>query len=343
MRSVLFLTVILVFSQFVYAAPVLKWEDLQKNIDSWLAGPVSLIATPKEKEIFRRLQTPAEKMQFIKIFWARRDPILRTRENEFKEEFYSRAEYANQNFAEGNVPGWNTARGQVYIIFGPPSRVDQQVVSESTRPALLWVYDRTPSREIPANEALMFIFRDFKYVLAPPNPQQGDTIGEAQRSVDSSFRYQTIPSMVQRAFLQVADATVIDESKNYQQLLTSVETTEKFQLSGIEFEARTLQTNPLRIRAVIPVKDAPVYDEGNRIFAELYFKQELKKGDRLVASNQHLASFTWDPKTFEQLNEIAVDLPALENVPSGPYELALTVQDRISNISETRKIPVTIP
>jgi GWxTD domain-containing protein len=343
MRSVVFLISILVLSQFVYAVPALKWEDLQKNIDSWLAGPVSLIATPQEKEIFRRLQTPAEKMQFIKIFWARRDPILRTRENEFKQEFYSRVEYANQNFAEGNVPGWNTARGQVYIIFGPPSRVDPQVVAESTRPALLWVYDRIPSREIPANEALMFIFRDFKYVLAPPNPQQGDTIGEAQRSVDSSFRYQTIPSMVQRAFMEVADATVVDERKNYKQLLTSVETTEKFALSGIEFEAHTLQTDPLRMQVRIPVKDAPVYDEGNRIFAELYFKQDLKKADRVLASNQHVASFSWDPKTFEQLKEIVVDLPALEHVPAGEYELALTVQDRISNISETRKFPVTIP
>src|SRR5213593_2611014 len=109
------------------AATQITWEDLKKNIDSWIKGPVSLIATEQEKDVFKKLQTPEEKMQFIKIFWARRDPILRTYENEFKEEFNRRVDYANENYAEKGTPGWQTARGQVYILFGPPSREDKHI------------------------------------------------------------------------------------------------------------------------------------------------------------------------------------------------------------------------
>jgi GWxTD domain-containing protein len=327
-----------IFIQFLFAAEPLKWTDLQKNINSWIEGPVGLIATADEKQTFQRLQTPAEKMQFIKIFWARRDTVLRTRENEFKEAFYDRVDYANKNFAESQTPGWKTARGQVYIIFGPPSREDKRVLPDSSRPALLWVYDKIPSKEIPANEALLFLYRDFKYVLAPPSVQPGDSIGEEQRRMDNSFRYQSIPSLVQRAFADAAENNVFDKKKDYRNLLSSVEATEKFGMEGIEFEVRKVQADPLKVEVVLKKESAPVYDDVNKIFAELYFKQELKKGDRVVASNQHVASFSWDQKTFENLQDIVVPLPQLDTPADPESELWVTVQDRISNISETRKI-----
>ena len=168
------------FAAVAMAADQLTWEDLKKNIDSWIRGPVSLIATDQEKTVFAKLKSPEEKMQFIKIFWARRDPLLRTSENEFKQEFYQRVDYANANFAEGDQSGWDTARGQVYILFGPPSREEKRILAESSRPVLLWVYDRIPSDQIPKNEALMFVWRDIKYVLAPPSADPGDSFGEHQ-------------------------------------------------------------------------------------------------------------------------------------------------------------------
>ncbi len=160
-----------------FAATQITWEDLRKNIDTWIDGPASLIATDQEVNTFKKLQTPEEKMEFIKIFWARRDPILRTFENEYKEEFNQRVDYANEHFAEADMPGWKTARGQVYVVFGPPSREEKRSVAESNRPALLWVYDKIKSTAIPSNEALMFVWRDIKYVLLPPNPDPAPRSG----------------------------------------------------------------------------------------------------------------------------------------------------------------------
>jgi len=331
------LPLLLLLTAFAYADTPISWNQLQANIDSWLQGPVQLILTQQEKDVYKKLKTPEEKMGFIKIFWARRDPILRTYENEFKQEFYRRVDYANANFAEGNTPGWKTARGQVYIQFGAPSRIDHQSVDGSSRPGLLWVYDNIPSNKIPKNEALFFVYRDLKYVLLPPTPDPGDTIAAQQREVDSAFRYQSIPSTVQQAFTDMAQRSVFDESKNYQQLLYSVQSTEKFGLAGIEFE---IQKTPSGTRISIPVDKAPVYDAANKSFAELYFKQELKQGDKVVASNEHQQSFDWDAQKLGQLKTIDVTLPPL-NAPPGSYELSVTVQDRISNVSETRKIQVS--
>jgi GWxTD domain-containing protein len=332
---------LLLAAGFLSAQTEVSWKNLQANIDDWAEGPPSLLLTNDESKVFEKLKAPEEKMQFIKIFWSRRDPVLRTRSNEFKAEFYKRVDHANKNFAEANTPGWKTARGQVYIQFGPPSRVDHQSIAQSSRPALLWVYDSLPSDRIPKNEALMFVWRDIKYVLAPPNPDPGDTMAARQASLDSAFRYETIPSLVDQAFADVAKANVVDEEKDYEELLFSVRSTEKFGITEIQFEPTVQQTTPLQLQVSIPVATAPVYDEGNRTFAELMITQELRQGDRVVTRNEHSESFTWTSEAFGNLDRINVKLPALQ-APPGSYELTVTVQDRISSVAETKKIPVKI-
>jgi GWxTD domain-containing protein len=332
------LALLVISVQVGFGAEPIKWSDLQKNIGTWIEGPPSLIITSDEKDVWKRLKTPEEKMQFIKIFWARRDPILRTRENEYKQQFYERVKYANDNYAEKNNAGWKSARGRTYIMFGAPGRIDHQSVQGSSRPAELWVYDKTPSDRIPPNEAMLFVYRDFKYVLYPPNAQPGDIIGEQQQALDANFKYQDIPSVVQAAFVDVSKANIIDESKDYRDLISSVKSTEKFGLNQIEFEIRPLKTDQFEV--VLKPDTAPIYDSGEEMFAEFFFKQELKKGDQLIAANQHTASFKWDQTKFAELKEIAVTLPPVE-VPPGQYELWITVGDRISNVTETRKVPVS--
>ena len=54
-----------------------------------------LIMTKQEKEIFKHLPDQESREEFISDFWAKRDPDPATEENEFKEEFFRRIEYAN--------------------------------------------------------------------------------------------------------------------------------------------------------------------------------------------------------------------------------------------------------
>jgi hypothetical protein len=52
-------------------------------------------------------------------------------------------------------------------------------------------------------------------------------------------------------------------------------------------------------------------------FAELFYKQELK-GDKLVASNEHVVNYSWDQKTF---GTKSVDQVACSGCSAGTYEL----------------------
>src|SRR6185503_14424913 len=93
--------------------------ELKKAYKDWLDKDVTYIITDEERKAFKKLATDDEREHFIEEFWRRRDPDPDTGENEFKEEYYERIAYANENFASG-IPGWKTDRGRIWIMYGKP-------------------------------------------------------------------------------------------------------------------------------------------------------------------------------------------------------------------------------
>ena len=98
-------------------------EEQGKYYKKWLEEEVGYLISPEEKEIFRKLTTNDERDQFIEQFWQRRNPDPKSSYNAFKEEYYQRVSYANENFTSG-IPGWKTDRGMVYIKFGKPDHIE---------------------------------------------------------------------------------------------------------------------------------------------------------------------------------------------------------------------------
>ena len=87
-----------------------------------------LLMTENEIETYRHLPDPAAKETFIAAFWEARDPDPLTEENEFKQAFEDRIEYANDNFGfpmgtQKTSRGWNTDPGRIYLVLGPPDRM----------------------------------------------------------------------------------------------------------------------------------------------------------------------------------------------------------------------------
>ncbi|HSR68218.1 MAG TPA: GWxTD domain-containing protein [Acidobacteriota bacterium] len=101
----------------------------EERFKDWVEQEVKWIASKAEAKEFESLKTKEERRAFIERFWKRRDPTPDSERNEYKEAFYERFEYANQNFSEG-IPGWRTDRGRVYIIHGPPDQ-EQFVTADS--------------------------------------------------------------------------------------------------------------------------------------------------------------------------------------------------------------------
>ncbi len=96
-----------------------KEERLNSIYKKWMNEDVLYIITDEERKTFQTLKTDDEREQFIEQFWLRRDPDPDTDVNEYREEYYQRIAYANENFASG-IPGWKTDRGRIYIMFGKP-------------------------------------------------------------------------------------------------------------------------------------------------------------------------------------------------------------------------------
>jgi len=100
-----------------------KQGELRSVYKTWIEEDVSIIITEEEIRAFKALKTDEERDRFIESFWYRRDPDPDTPENEYKDQFYERKEYANEHFASG-VPGWKTDRGRVYIKYGKPDEIE---------------------------------------------------------------------------------------------------------------------------------------------------------------------------------------------------------------------------
>ena len=93
-----------------------RQKEIQKEMESpykkWLNEEVPYIITAEERAAFKKLGTDDEREQFIEQFWERRNPNPGSPENEFKEEYYRRIAYANEQYASG-IQGWRTDRGRI--------------------------------------------------------------------------------------------------------------------------------------------------------------------------------------------------------------------------------------
>lgn len=100
-----------------------KKDELKSVYKKWMDDDVPYIITEEERKAFKQLKTDEERDQFIEQFWLRRDPDPDTPENEYKDEYFQRIEYANEKFTSG-IPGWRTDRGRIYIMFGKPDELE---------------------------------------------------------------------------------------------------------------------------------------------------------------------------------------------------------------------------
>ncbi len=96
----------------------------QEFYQRWLNEDVGYIISNEERMAFSSLRTDPERDAFIEQFWLRRDPTPGTFENEFKNEHYRRIGYTNGKFMSASRAGWQTDRGRIYIMYGPPDEIE---------------------------------------------------------------------------------------------------------------------------------------------------------------------------------------------------------------------------
>ena len=112
-------------------------QSLPVAYQKWADEDVVWIITPEERARFMSLTSDAERNQFIRQFWQRRDVEASSNgKADFRKTYYQRIAYANQHFNAAGTPGWKTARGRIYIMYGPPDSIDAHLVAVGDYEAL---------------------------------------------------------------------------------------------------------------------------------------------------------------------------------------------------------------
>lgn len=119
-------------------------QDLDLSIKQ-----LKYVATENEIETLKE-QFSSERERAFLAFWNEKFPVDSEKVNGKMVEYYSRINYANENFS-GSIPGWETDRGRILVIYGKPTEIERNVFEQNDVPYEIWYYNHLNKR---------FTFRD---------------------------------------------------------------------------------------------------------------------------------------------------------------------------------------
>jgi GWxTD domain-containing protein len=99
--------------------------ELSEVYREWRSGPVQHLMLQADEAAWEKVQTDEEAETFIRLFWARRDPTPGTALNELRRDFEQRSAFADERFKSEEERGSMTDQGQVFILLGPPNRIQR--------------------------------------------------------------------------------------------------------------------------------------------------------------------------------------------------------------------------
>lgn len=109
-------------------------RELEERIDR-----LRYVATQGEIDRIEDAGTFRERRRHYAEFWEERDPTPGTPQNEAMEEYFRRIEYADREF-RSYAEGWLTDMGRIYVVFGPPDRIDRDPFAADGKPRVTWEY-----------------------------------------------------------------------------------------------------------------------------------------------------------------------------------------------------------
>jgi len=128
-------------------------DKLSKDDKKWLEEEVAPIILPSEEKLFKDLKS-ADRAEFQKIFWARRDPNTDLEslkpDNAYKAEYLQLKALADERFKGLGRPGSLTDCGRIFVVLGEPDQIklEGQPDGASRRGPETWVYREKPNSPI---------------------------------------------------------------------------------------------------------------------------------------------------------------------------------------------------
>ena len=138
-------------------SPAIAWAQKLDKDDKTFLDDVRPILLADEEKLFKGLKDKADRLEFQKIFWARRDPDLATTTNEYRVEFERARADADRLYRMPAMPGALTDCGRVYILLGRADEVQQEPSggAPGLRAPETWTYKDKPGHSYAGGKALI--------------------------------------------------------------------------------------------------------------------------------------------------------------------------------------------
>jgi GWxTD domain-containing protein len=126
---------------FLVSPGIASAQKLDKD-DKTFLDDVRPILLGDEEKFYKALKEKADRLEFQKIFWARRDPDLATATNEGQVQYERARADADRLYRMPASPGSLTDCGRVFILLGRPDEVKQEggTAAPGMRMPEIWTY-----------------------------------------------------------------------------------------------------------------------------------------------------------------------------------------------------------
>ncbi len=331
-------------------------ETLASWTGRWLDGPVRYITTDEEQDIYGALASTTQRLQFIRMFWERRDPSPRGPENEYLEEFVRRVVYAEEEFGDGqfgdgNNPGWATPFGQVVLVLGPPIRTERELGLPSfisQRPAILWGYD-TRIPQWPVNEKLMFVFQRGRWKLYPPsNFNEPPGAASDARDMERVGTLADIPNDFLRAAGAVVQRSLI-QSVRYNDVINNIDADVIFPDADIpfaweaSFEPGTGDEVEITVTLTWRMEALVFHTVEQQAQTEMVLYAVLMDDDVPVAENSEHINVTVPAADLASRHDELVDRTITLSARPGSYSLMLSLDDQLLGFRTVYRNDLVVP
>jgi len=147
----------------------MKGKQLDKEFEL-----TQYFTTKEQKNLYKELENDDGKRKYLYEVWKNMDPTPQTPINEYKLEYKRRIEQANENYRSYSRKGWQTDRGRVYILYGPPTDIERNPNNPTSFAHEIWHYDNIEG-------GVIFVFADFQEFgeyLQIHSTKRGETINQ---------------------------------------------------------------------------------------------------------------------------------------------------------------------
>ena len=169
-------------------------EKMSKENKKWLEEEVAAIILPSEEKTFKDMKE-ADRAEFQKIFWSRRDTGIDTPrpDNDFRAEFLKKKAEADLKFKAPGRIGSATDCGKTWILLGEPDDKKAGERAEAIpgkRQPETWIYKDKPSLRVKDGQMQVLFDEQCQFAQGAHLGEQLQRVAEAKVSRPSvEFRF----------------------------------------------------------------------------------------------------------------------------------------------------------